>query len=250
MALLVDGSSPAVTDLEKYEGSISGIANTEGIDLGTKMTLARDEIATELGRFLKEQGTFASIEGGSSLVVLTEPLRRWLTLQALTAFFREARLGQVSDRYAAKFQEYSQLAYQAKHDLMSSGIGVVWNPLRKPGQPTVSSVPGSLPAGTYFVRASWVGPAGAESESSDPVAFTLASAGGIRVSLDGGPSNAAGFNVYVGQLESEVTLQNATPALPGVPVDVAAATLANGKTPSAGQLPDVLVRVFNSLLRG
>lgn len=250
MALLVDGSCPTLAELKRYEGAIAEVANTEGIDLGEKMLLAREEIVTELGKFLKEQGTFAGGDSGSSQVVLNEPLRRWLVLHSIASVYREARFGQVSDRYGAKWKEYSQLAYQAKHDLMSSGIGVAWNAISRPAKVQVSAVAGSVAAGTYFVRISWVGHAGAESEASDPVVYELQTAGGLRVTAGQPPAGATGWNVYAGQFESEVALQNAEPNATSAYWDWTAGALVAGRSPSPGQLADVSIRVFNSLLRG
>ncbi len=250
MALLVDGSYPTVEELQRYEGAIADVANTERIDIGDKMSLARAEIGTELSRFLKEQRSFSSTGGAESQVVLTEPLRRWLVLHSIAGVYREARFGQVSDRYGAKWKEYSQLAYQARHDLMSNGIGVVWTPIHRPGRPVTATIAGNLAAGTYFMRISWTGPDGVESEASEPVAHTLASTGGIRVMAAAAPTPAVGWRLYAGQLEAELTVQGDQSQLVDEPLDLTGELSTAGHAPSAGQLPDVLVRVFNSLLRG
>lgn len=250
MALLVDGSSPSIAELERYEGSIAAVANTEGIDLGAKVQLVRDEVTTETVKLLSEQGTLTDPGRSAAQIVLTEPLRRWLVLESIASVYREARFGQVADRYGAKWKEYAQLAYRAKRDLMSSGVGICWNSLRKPSRPDVSQVAGSMAAGTYFVRVSAVNAAGSESEASEPAAIVLASAGGLRVTLTGATDGASGWDVYAGVVESEMALQNTAPLTVGSYWEKTSGTLASGRAPSNGQSPDGFMRIFNGLARG
>lgn len=251
MALLVDGSSPSLEELERYEGAITKVADTEGIDLGAKMQAARDEITTEVVKLVTERGACMDPSLWATQIVLTEPLRRWLALESIAAVYREARFGQVADRYGAKWSDYSAMAYRAKRDLLSSGLGITGSPLRKPAKPGVAAIGGTVASGSYFVRISVVNSAGAESESSDPVAYTLASAGGLRVSLALSTyGTATGWNVYLGQVESEMMLQNSTPLGLQASWDFSTGLPVAGRAPGNGQNPDNFIRIYNGLARG
>lgn len=249
MALLVDGSSPSVEELQRYEAGVTEMANTEGIDLGAKASIARDQIVTELTELLNRNG---NTQGQSVMgrVVLTEPLRRWLVMGALAAVYGEGRLSQVSERYAGKWADFARLAKEAKQWLMRAGIGMTGAPLRRPGAPELTVIAGSLPAGSYFFRYAWAAVGDQESEASDLAVVTLSAPGGVRLTAGAPPAGAAGWNIFAGEVESELALQNSAPIAIGEPWELNSGGLAGGRAPSGGQTPDSYIRVPNILPRG
>jgi hypothetical protein len=77
--------------------------------------------------------------------------------------------------------------------------------LARPPQPTLTSAPGSLPAGTYQVVCTVVDANGAESGCENAATITLASASGIKVNLLGSAldSNTLLVNIYAGSTNQE-----------------------------------------------
>ncbi|MDX1980368.1 MAG: hypothetical protein SFV51_08870 [Bryobacteraceae bacterium] len=249
MALLVDGSSPSVEELQRYEAGVIEMANTEGIDLGAKASIAREQIVTELIELLNRNsdGQGQSVMGR---VVLTEPLRRWLVMGALAAVYGEGRLSQVSERYAGKWADFARLAGEAKQWLVRAGIGVAGAPLRRPGAPELTVLEGSAPAGSYFFRYTWAAVGGQESEAGDMAVVTLSAPGGVRLTPGAAPTGAVGWNVFAGEVESELAMQNGAPIAIDEPWEWNSGNLDAGRPPSGGQAPDSYVRVPNVLLRG
>lgn len=249
MALLADGSAPSMEEIQRYEAGIIEWANTEGIDLGAKATIARDQIVSELVELL-DRNPGASGHGVTGRIVLTEPLRRWLVMGTLAAAYGDARLSQVSERYAAKWKDYRREASEAKQWLIRAGIGLASSPMPKPAAPLVETTAGSAAAGTYFFRYTWSGSNGQQSEPSDPGVATLAGSGGLRVSPGAPPPNATGWNIFAGYVESDLSLQNTIPLALGSAWEWQTGELADGPGPGAGQPPDSMVRVPNILPRG
>ena len=77
--------------------------------------------------------------------------------------------------------------------------------------PSLTTGSGSMPAGTYFVRYTWVGTVG-ETEPSLARAITLSGGGSITLQPPlSVPAGAAGMNVYIGTANGAEKLQTATP---------------------------------------
>lgn len=128
MTLFGDGNISSLEDLRAQESSILDVASSEGIDLGSKLTLAQHEISIELDEFLRRNlpdPNAASVDN----VAATEPLRRWHCLRALALAFRDAYHNQLNDRYQGKYECYSKLALEARCQTFSRGIGIIRNPV-------------------------------------------------------------------------------------------------------------------------
>lgn len=78
-----------------------------------------------------------------------------------------------------------------------AGVNVPWG-LPEPAAPTLSAIAGTLAAGAYTVAVTANNAAGEEGGASPVATITLASAGGIGVTLPALPSGASAFRVYLG----------------------------------------------------
>lgn len=241
MALFNDGPLSTVTDLQKYENGILGVASTEGIDLSGKMALAQDDIANELVLFLLRRLPVWDFQWnqrrarGTRDVVVTAPLKQWHVHKTLAMVYRDAYNNQLNDRYLNKWNEYENLAKVSSETYLQIGVGLVADPLPKPAVPLLSIAAGSGNAATYYVAVTWVNTAGQESNASDVATITTADGQQMVVAAVNPPANAAGWNVYVGQAPDAVNLQNAT-AL-GVIDSWTLITLVQGSPAGRGQAP-------------
>jgi hypothetical protein len=241
MALFNDGPISTTLDLQNYESGILGVASTEGIDLSGKMALAQDEIANEVLLFLLRRVPVWDFQWserrarGTSDVVVTAPLKQWHVHKALALVYRDAYNNQLNDRYLNKWNEYESLAKASSETYLHIGVGLVGDPLGKPGVPILSAVGGSGGAATYYVAVTWTNTAGQESNPSDLATITTLAGQQMAVTILSPPANAAGWNVYVGQSPDTISLQNA--AAIGVNDSWILGTLVQGKAAGSGQAP-------------
>lgn len=128
MALFVDGNITSLQDLKAHETSILDMASSEGIDLGSKLTLAQDELAIELSDFLRCNGD-GRIGVELENVTLTAALRRWHCLHTLALTFRDAYHNQLNDRYRGKYECYTALAQDAAQRVFAGGVGMAATPV-------------------------------------------------------------------------------------------------------------------------
>ena len=143
--LLTDCNPNTPEDLRVYESAILDVANLEQIDLGGKLNLARWEIAEDVLEVLLDHTRYTYLQAnvrrqiGVSDVVVTYPMKRWHALHTLEVVYRDAFNNQLDDRYQAKFNEYYELAKDARTSTMKYGIGLVATPLSQAPAPVVSS---------------------------------------------------------------------------------------------------------------
>ena len=234
MALLIDGEISSINDLLKYESSTLDVANTEGIDLVSKLEVAETEVRLELEAFLRRDYWYWKVEN----VVVTDALRIWHIYSTLAAAFRDAYHTQLNDRYKARWKTFENLAAGAKRTLFDVGIGVATNPLRRPDRPVLSQVVGTQAAAMWCGRITWVTANGVESAASAIASLTTEPGSALVAAAPRSPDQAAGFNIYVGLTQDGITLQNETPIGTDSTWTMPGGGLSVGVTPPNGQPPD------------
>lgn len=246
MALFNDQPLNRLTDLQNYESRILDVAAAEGIDLGGKIALAQDEIASELMTMLLRR--LPAVESqwlppwtvrqeiGVSDVVVTPPLRQWHAHRTLALVYRDAYNNQLNDRYRGKWDEYEQLAKTSSRQYFQIGVGLVAGPISRPSAPVVDTIAGNGLPGTYYVGAAWVGEAGQESSISEIAEISLLSGQQLRIAVPNPPAIAKGWNVYVGDAPATISRQNNTTIAIGS-AWMAAGPIAQGQSVPEGQQP-------------
>ncbi|HYL37178.1 MAG TPA: hypothetical protein VEV17_14775 [Bryobacteraceae bacterium] len=243
MALFTDGSISAPMELQNYESGILSVANTEGIDLAAKLTLARDDVANQVMMFLLRRLTVRDFHWnqrrarGLTDVVVTPALKQWHAHKTLALVFRDAYNNQLNDRYMGKWNEYEALAKASSEVFFQIGVGLVGDPLPKPATPILSTTAGPSPAATYYVAVTWVNRASQEGSPSDIGEITTAAGQQPVVEVVSPPSNAIGWNAYVGQSPDGISIQNTVP-LGTSDHWVLSTALRPGTPPGAGQQPN------------
>jgi hypothetical protein len=210
MALLIDGPISSIEDLHGYDTQLLDMANTEGIDVTRKLALAQEEVEIEVRLLLERMSTLGQPYGPADIrpVVVTAPLQAWHAYRALEMVYRDAFQSQLNDRYAAKRDQYREMAQWAYERVVQSGLGMTADPLRRAPVPAVSAVTGGLADGTYYVAISWTNAGGYEGASSAPAKITT-SGRTFQVTPGEAPSNARGWNVYAGTSPWSLYRQNA-----------------------------------------
>lgn len=254
--LLTDGNPNTTEDLRTYESSILGVANAERIDLSIKLGLATEEITQDVLDFLLHRAGGGDPHGnsrrsiGASDVIVTRQMKRWHALHSLAVTYRDAFQAQLNDRYRAKFQEYKELASDARRQTFLFGIGLVHAPLPKAPVPSFEFVEGTVESTTYFGRVAWVSAAGHEGMPSDLMTYDAAAGTVPVVTVGMAPENAAGFNVYLGLAPETLAKQNAEPVAIGGLFTVPGDGLIAGLGPGNGQTPDLYLTEVHTLRRG
>jgi hypothetical protein len=216
MALFTDGNIASIGDLRAYESSILETANTEGIELGSKLEIAQREIGLEIAAFLLRRGTQIGAHRELSNVVVTEPLLHAHVLQTLALAYRDAYNSQLNDRYLGKWREYAQLAQRSLGQLFEIGVGISNAPVPKPRTPSLDSVLGGLlPFANYTVQIAWVNSRGGTGQLSDLSAIGVEAQRLLAVAAPQAPTGVAGWHVYAASGDAEITRQTETPLSPG-----------------------------------
>src|SRR6185437_9117714 len=158
MALFTDSSLITISDLEIYETTLSKIASTHNINIESKTAITLAAIWDRLlARLIRAGGgsgpTDFGFGGRTSLVtlpphnqwsltldnvVVTGPLKRWISYELLSQIFSEAYNVQLNDRFREKWAYYSARSKETEEGLYSLGIGVVYRPLARPAIAQVS----------------------------------------------------------------------------------------------------------------
>ena len=255
MALFTDSSLITISDLEIYESTLSKIASTHNINIESKTAITLAAIGDRLlARLIRAGG------GNSSSVtlppqnlwnltldnvVVTGPLKRWISYELLSQIFSEAYNVQLNDRFREKWAYYAARSKETEDSLYSLGIGVVYRPLAQPAIAQVSTGAGTLAAGIVTVQTTWVDAAGNEGTASLLLPVTLGDSSSLTVAIMPAqatpPAAAVGWNVYVGANGAAPARQN-TAALPLNAVWSAPASgFASGAAAPWGQQPDSFV---------
>jgi hypothetical protein len=252
MALFTDQDVATIGDLKRYESAVLDLASSEGVDLSTKLHLAHIEVGLKVAGFVQDNVTrLRCPDDPLNGVVVTDPLRHWSILHALSVLYRDLYSNQLNDRYLAKWQQYEKLAEAARSLFFEYGIGLATTPISRAGRPSLFMEASStaLPL-TYYVATSWVGDQAAEGMGSDMVTADLEAGKTIRVEAGSPVPNAHSWNIYVGTSPFTLSLQNSTPLSPTSSWMLPVGGLISGRAPSQGQAADYIVRQRRLLRRG
>jgi hypothetical protein len=242
MALFVDGLAASLEDLAAYDSSVLAVTTTEGIDLNAKLALAHASLAVDLETVLGS--------GTLECVVVTSALKAFLIYSTLEHVYRDAYNSQLNDRFEGRRRQYEALRREAWWKLLESGIGLAIEPVSKSAAPELTSVPGSGVEGILYARTAWVNRRGHEGLASEASEWIGAPGATLRVRAVHRPSNASGWNVYIGHEPHETRRQNPEP----LPTDAEwvkeGPIIETGGLPSDGQTADYIRAVPRLLRRG
>lgn len=259
MALFTDAGVITLDDLQACESSVPTVASSHGINVLNKIALAESHIGDQVMQWLLWVGAsdpqwVYRRQLGLSTVVITPPLRRWITFDALARVFAEAYNAQLNTRYEGKWTEYSTAARDAARFMFSAGLGIVYNPLPKPAMPLLSVQDGTFNGQAVFIQTAWVDTAGDESALSPVNGQVLSGAASVVVAMHEGalnvPPAAIGWNLYASVGDSGLTRQNAAPLPLGSTWGIPDGGLIQGPCPIHGQKPAYFVTLSRQILRG
>ena len=254
MALFADGSISGLDDLATQDTQLLDIASEEGINVTQKIALAQGEIGIELASMLESlkpvNWPFSlALEPSIGSIVVTPALQLWHTYRTLEMVYADAYSNQLNDRYAAKRDQFHQFAGRAREKLVQTGLGICANPIARAETPLLTAAPGNLADGTYYVTVAWVNQAGEEGASGLPDAITTSSST-FEVQPIAPPSNATGWNVYVGQAPETMVIQNSGLIAVGQVWQQPAVLNTTGQAAGTGQSPSYLKSIPRVLQRG
>lgn len=243
MALLVDGDLSTLSDLQTQDSGVLEVAHGEGIDLGRKLELARREIEIEVEALLRRTDA-----GRLEEVVATAAMARWHALLTLAMVYRDAYFSQLNDRYGGRWKAYQKEASEAGERVLEGGVGLTAAPMRRPAGVEAVLGMGAVSARVYYLRASWVNGAGAESAASPVTVVEAKEPHSLTVRPAGQQSGAAGWHLYAGFSPEALKRQSVAPL--GLDQEWAApeGSLAEGPEPGSGQAPERYV-TWRRLLR-
>ncbi len=258
MALFTDSDVVTLDDLLQFEGALVQISSTHGIDVETKIRLAIDEIGDRILLSFLQAGSTQQWRGATELgldnVVVSPPLYRWICFNSLSRVYAEAYNVQLNTRFQGKWTEYQQQASQASNLVMASGIGVVVDPLPKPGLPRMTISQGPITAPAVFAQVSWTGSQGQESAAGPIAGAVLNGATAVEIGFSelnaDIPGNAFGWNIYAGTSQGSLTLQTADPLALDQAWQMPDVGVGNGRRPSTGQRADFTVTLSKRIQRG
>lgn len=254
MALFVDGPACTIDDLTDQDAGLLDVALGTNINVSTKLRLAVEEIQTDLELWLNRPRPVLELVLGPTLhigqVVVTQPLKRWEAMHALSLVYRDAYFSQLVDRYQAKWKEYGDLTRDARENFIASGFGLVSDPIMRAAPPVLSTTPGPQKGGTFYACVAWVNSTSQEGAPSMAASITVQDGNLLTVGVGNAPPNAAGFNVYVGDSPAGTELQNdALLPVTGTYLYVPG-QMAGGRAPGNGQHPDFTRPIVRTTLRG
>lgn len=259
MALFTDADVITLDDLLEFETSLVQVASSHGINIDTKIALATNAISDRMMLWLLNIWTsdpqwLTRRTIGLSTVVVTPTLQRWLCFESLSRFFSEAYNVQLNTRFQGKWTEYQTAAQHAADLVFQSGLGIVYNPLPRPAMPLVAIEAGTISPQALYVQTSWIDNQGNESAPSPINGVILDGTNTIVVAMSegalGAPSAAAGWCLYAGTTETDITRQNSTPLAIGSSWDLPATGLIEGTAVGNGQSPQFYIQLSRQILRG
>lgn len=254
MALFVDGPACTIEDLTDQDAGLLDVALGTNINVSTKMRLAVEEIGTDLKLWLNRPRPVLELPWGPTLqlrqVVVTPPLKRWEVMHSLALVYRDAYFSQLVDRYQAKWQEYANLATDARESFIASGFGVVNDPVVRATPPILSTTPGPQPGGTFYACVTWVNRENQEGAASEPASLAVQDGNLMTVGAISAPANAAGFNVYAGTSLAAMLMQNDVLLPANATYLYVPGQMTAGPLPGNGQEPDFIRPIARTTLRG
>ena len=263
MALFTDALISTLDQLAAQDTAVLDVANAEGIDVTVKLSLAQDELGAELvaagarSPFSPSSSSIwwpgiiltSSLQLGN--IVVTPPLQMWHAFHTLELIYRDAYYNQLNDRYLGKWNAYKDLSKWAAGMLLQTGVGIVADPIPiAQGLSEVNIVAGPLSATTYFLQTSWLNSRSEEGLPGPVTSVAMPDNSSIQVTPSSPPTNATGWNVYVGNSIDSITLQNLAPIVIGQAWLVPAGGLVLGRGPGTGQVPNYFRQLPRYLQRG
>ena len=254
MALFTDGPPSSIEFMAGLDSQLTSVASTEGIDVRCKLALAYEEIGLDMNALLKrtemaERPVWAMVKPKLNDVVVTTALRLWHAYRTLELVYADAYNSQLNDRYQGKSEQFQKMANSNRERLIDAGAGMASIPVARAMTPVLAAVPGSLPDNIYYVTAAWVNRVNEEGASAIPAAIATASSS-LSAQMGRVPTNAAGWNAYVGTDPDNLTLQNSSPLDVGVAWVQPVWISATGRKPGFGQEPNYLQALPRTLQRG
>jgi hypothetical protein len=254
MALFTDGPISGIGDLTTFDSQLLDVASQESVDVTQKLALAQEEIALELSTMIGSiatTGAYSWVQRRLILdrVVLTAPLKIWHAYHTLKKVYEDVFGSLLNDRYAAKRDQFRNLADAARERLRRTGIGVTTSPVPKATIPQLVAVPGSLADGRYCVTMSWVNQRGEEGASAD-VGVIVVSGSTFQIVPAPPPESAAGWNVYVGGTPQTMVIQNVAAVASNQMWTQPSTVALSGKSPSTGQEPTYMITLPRVIQRG
>ncbi len=254
MALFVDGPACTIEDLTDQDSGLLDIAQTNNINVTTKLRMTQDEIGTELQLWLDKPRPNLDMPWGQVLrigqIVATAPLRRWETMHALALVYRDAYFSQLVDRYQSKWQEFNRLAGDARETFIAIGMGLVTDPLPQARPPILVATLAPQSGGRFYASVAWVNGAGQEGASSAASSIAIPDGNLMTVAAVDPPKNAVGFNVYAGTSPYAMFLQNETLLPIALIYLYIPGQATQGRRPGDGQRPDFVRPMVRTWSRG
>ena len=241
MALFTDGPISSIEDLTAIDSQLLEVASTEGLDATRKLAAAQEEIQIEVEGLIERWRI--------TQVIVTPALRIYHTYRTLELIYADAYNSQLNDRYAGKRDQYHRKAKWAYDKLLQSGIAIALDPVPRALPPDVTTAPGGLPDGVYYITSTWLNAAGEEGQPAVPVTIETTSSS-VMVNPGVPPSNAHGWNVYVGAAPDRMTLQNANAIATSASWLQPGSLLPGGRLAGTGQSTNYVQPVARVLLRG
>lgn len=254
MPLFTDGPISSLEDLTAQDSQLLNVAGVEGIDALQKIAIAQEEVAMDLTTAMARSGSTDQLfwlapQPVLQSVVVTPSLKLWHTARALELFYSDAYNSQLNDRYAGKRNQFHDLAKWAYAKLLEIGVGLVGVPVPRAAAPTLTTFPGALADGVYYVATTWLNRAGEEGAPSEAVTIATSSAT-FLVQAGQPPANGASWNVYAGVAPDSLCRQNASPLQPGQTWQQSAALVQAGAMAGKGQRPSHLRPLPRLIQRG
>ena len=255
MALFSDGPPSTIDDLVQQDSFLFSVANTEGIDVSSKLTLAYNELGVEITAiFGREASIYAPVLGEAPLdtlhLAVTPALKMWHSFRSLELVYRDAYFNQLNDRYKAKWAEYQNLGSWSRGKFIDTGAGLVIDPLPQSEPPILSYQPGVGGGGTVYVSLTLVNAEGEESTPTTVIQAVVPDQQLLSVSCPAWPSNAVSWNLYCGLSPTLLTLQNSVPLELGSALELLLPPTQTGVVSGTGQSPNVTRDLPRRIMRG
>jgi len=246
MALWVDCQNLTASDLLQYDGQLSSVVSSEGIDVDSKSLVAHEQISSIVAsRFLFPGGGSASQL--AERIVVTAPLRRWHALLTLEAIYREAYFRHLSERHKLRAEYLSAQAKQAMDAVFESGLGLCGSPIRRAPQIELSLTAGNIPPGVWHVSVTFA-KNGSEGEGSEVSSVIVTEPSSICVQVGAAAADSL-MHVYAGASPERLYRQTTAPVAAGSAFLLPAIHI-DGPTLGWGQAPDRILRTDRRILRG
>ncbi len=254
MALFADGPAPTIDNLINEDSGLLDVAETTGINVTAKLRLAHEEMESELRLWLNRPRAAAELLWTAAprieQIVTTPPLKRWETMLSLAMVYRDAYFSAQVDRYQAKWQEFLQLARDARERLIASGLAMVSDPVPQPVPPVLGTTPAPYPGGTYYVSVAGVNAKGQEGAASWASSITTTTGNAILVAPAAWNRDVATYRVYAGPSLDAMVRQNTVDLRAGLTYTYLPGQITTGTPAGNGQAPEFVRPLTRTILRG